>query len=142
MLCRKLDLFGRGLLAVEGTRIKAVNAKDKNVTKTGLTRAIKEADERLDAYLKQVDESDSFDKASRSGDHGSDGRGDFADKIEKLKAKQNRHKSLLKQMQSDESPKSDSSVWVNPPAYLFKALTPGSGLPSIHSRKAPPAVET
>ena len=27
-LCRRLDLYGRGLLAVDGTRIKAVNNKD------------------------------------------------------------------------------------------------------------------
>ena len=98
VLCRKLDLFGRELLAVDGTRIKAVNAKGRNFTKTGLTKAIKEADDRLDAYLKQMDESDSTDKASHSGSAGSDGRGDVADKIAKLKAKQARHKSLLKQM--------------------------------------------
>ncbi len=30
ILCRRLDLFGRELLAVDGTRIKAVNNKDRN----------------------------------------------------------------------------------------------------------------
>ncbi len=30
ILCRNLDLFGRELLAVDGTRIKAVNNKDRN----------------------------------------------------------------------------------------------------------------
>lgn len=97
-LCRKLDLFGRELLAVDGTRIKAVNAKDKNFTKTGLTKAIKEADDRLDAYLKQMDESDCTDKASHSGGAGPDDGSNVADKIAKLKVKQDRHKSLLKQM--------------------------------------------
>jgi transposase len=29
LLCRQLDLFGRELLAVDGTRIKAVNNKDR-----------------------------------------------------------------------------------------------------------------
>ena len=32
LLCRQLDLFGRELLAVDGTRIKAVNNKDRNFT--------------------------------------------------------------------------------------------------------------
>src|SRR5690348_7247478 len=36
MLCRQLDLFGRELLAVDGTRIKAVNNKDRNFTRTSL----------------------------------------------------------------------------------------------------------
>lgn len=98
VLCRRLDLFGRELLAVDGTRIKAVNAKDKNFTKTGLRRAIKEADDRLDTYLKQMDECDSTDKDSHSGNAGSDGGSDITDKIAKLKAKRDRQKSLLKQM--------------------------------------------
>ena len=33
-------------------------------------------------------------------------------------------------------------VYENPASYFFSASTPGNGLPSIHSRKAPPAVET
>jgi hypothetical protein len=32
LLCKRLDLFGRELLAVDGTRIKAVNNKDRNFT--------------------------------------------------------------------------------------------------------------
>jgi transposase len=35
ILCRRLDLFGRELLAVDGTRIKAVNNKDRNFTTRG-----------------------------------------------------------------------------------------------------------
>jgi transposase len=33
LLCRQLDLFGRELVAVDGTRIKAVNNKDRNFTR-------------------------------------------------------------------------------------------------------------
>ena len=33
LLCKRLDLFGRELLAVDGTRIKAVNNKDRNFTR-------------------------------------------------------------------------------------------------------------
>ena len=33
VLCRRLDLFGRELIAVDGTRIKAVNNKDRNFTR-------------------------------------------------------------------------------------------------------------
>jgi hypothetical protein len=38
LLCRQLDLFGRELLAVDGTRIKSVNNKDRNFTRASLTR--------------------------------------------------------------------------------------------------------
>ena len=39
LLCRRLDLFGRELLAVDGTRIKAVNNKDRNFTRNSLTKS-------------------------------------------------------------------------------------------------------
>jgi len=38
LLCRQLDLFGRELLAVDGTRIKAVNNKDRNFTRASLNQ--------------------------------------------------------------------------------------------------------
>jgi hypothetical protein len=44
LLCRQLDVFGRELLAVDGTRIKAVNNKDRNFTRASLTQFIKAAD--------------------------------------------------------------------------------------------------
>ncbi len=58
LLCRQLDLFGRELLAVDGTRIKAVNNKDRNFTRGALSRFILEADEKLDGYMKRLDEGD------------------------------------------------------------------------------------
>ena len=44
LLCRQLDLFGRELLAVDGTRIKAVNNKDRNFTRASLAKFIEVAD--------------------------------------------------------------------------------------------------
>jgi transposase len=47
LLCKDLKLFGRELLAVDGTRIKAVNNMDKNFTRNSLEKLIKAVDERL-----------------------------------------------------------------------------------------------
>jgi transposase len=58
LLCKRLDLFGRELLAVDGTRIKAVNNKDRNFTRNSLEKFIKAADERVDEYLRRLDEGD------------------------------------------------------------------------------------
>jgi hypothetical protein len=58
LLCRWLDLYGRELLAVDGTRIKAVNNKDRNFTLNLLQDFIRAADERLDDYLRRLDEGD------------------------------------------------------------------------------------
>lgn len=64
VLCRELDLFGRELIAVDGTRIKAVNNRERNFTKAKLARAMAESDERLARYLKQLDDADKDDKDS------------------------------------------------------------------------------
>src|SRR5208283_4982825 len=58
LLCRQLDLFGRELIAVDGTRIKAVNNKDRNFTRASPTQFIKLADAKLDDYLQRLDRSD------------------------------------------------------------------------------------
>src|ERR1044072_4987244 len=56
LLCRQLDLFGLELLAVDGTRIKAVNNKDRNFTRASLTEFIEGADKRLADYLRRLAE--------------------------------------------------------------------------------------
>jgi hypothetical protein len=64
LLCRQLNLFGRELLAVDGTRIKAVNNKDRNFTRASLTEFIKLADAKLDDYLQRLDTSDATEQGA------------------------------------------------------------------------------
>ncbi|HEY0234130.1 MAG TPA: transposase, partial [Afipia sp.] len=97
ILCRQLDLFGRELLAVDGTRIKAVNNKDRNFTRGALTKFIREADEKLADYMKRLDDSDADeDKVASSGTNRSDGK--LAEKIAAIKGKRDRHKALLDEL--------------------------------------------
>jgi transposase len=58
LLCRKLDLFGRELVAVDGTRLKAVNSRKRNFTQQKLAGWIKLADERIEEYLGRLDRAD------------------------------------------------------------------------------------
>ena len=94
MLCRKLALFGRELLAVDGTRIKAVNNKDLDFTKTSLAKFIKNVDERLDEYLKRLDEDD-------AGEVGTGGprTKNLAEKIEALRAKRDGYNAMLAELE-------------------------------------------
>ena len=48
------ELFGRELIAVDGTRLKAVNHKRRNFTRASLTKFIRLADARLDDYLQRA----------------------------------------------------------------------------------------
>jgi transposase len=90
ILCRRLDLFGRELLAVDGTRIKAVNNKDRNFTRASIAKFIKAADERLEDYLKRLDQGD----VAESGIQGARVR-NLADKIAALRDKRDRYGAML-----------------------------------------------
>jgi transposase len=91
LLCRRLDLFGRELLAVDGTRIKAVNNKDRNFTRNSLEKFIRAADERLDEYLRRLDEGD----VAESGTGGGARTKNLAEKIEALRQKRGRYGAML-----------------------------------------------
>ncbi len=65
-LCRELDLYGRELIAVDGTRIKAVNHRDRNFTRAKLKTDLQRIDDRLDRYLDQVNEADADDAGGRA----------------------------------------------------------------------------
>jgi hypothetical protein len=58
LLCRKLDLFGGELLAVDGTRLKAVNSTERNFTNAKLTKQIESIDQKLTDYLERLDHCD------------------------------------------------------------------------------------
>ncbi len=90
LLCRDLDLFGRELLAVDGTRIKAVNNKNRNFTRATLNSFIKTADAKLDDYLKRLDTRD----AEESGKGGTRVK-NLGEKIAAIREKRDRCRSML-----------------------------------------------
>jgi SAM-dependent methyltransferase len=94
LLCRRLDLYGRELLAVDGTRIKAVNNKDRNFTRSSLRAFIRTADERLEDYLKRLDEVDVEDGATSGGARTKN----LAEKIAALSEKRRRYNAMLAQL--------------------------------------------
>jgi transposase len=95
LLCRRLDLYGRELLAVDGTRIKAVNNKDRNFTRNSLAKFIRAADERLDDYLRRLDEGDVEEGESSGGARTSN----LAKKIATLREKRGRYATMLGELE-------------------------------------------
>src|SRR5277367_5627524 len=93
LLCRQLDLFGRELLAVDGTRIKAVNNKDRNFTRASLTKFIELADVKLDDYLKRLDQSDANEVKT-----GGSRVKNLAEKIAAIRERRTRCKDMLAQL--------------------------------------------
>jgi len=56
--CRDLDLFRRDLVAIDGSKFKAVNSRQRNFTDRKLQRALQEIDRKIEAYLDELDAND------------------------------------------------------------------------------------
>jgi len=57
-LCRQLDLFGGQLLAIDGTKLKASNARDQNWSQKKLDKQLARTEARLEEYLQALEQAD------------------------------------------------------------------------------------
>src|SRR5467141_1076558 len=58
MLCRRLDLFAEVSVAIDGSKFKAVNTRDKNFTRAKMERRVAQIEESVARYLSQLDTAD------------------------------------------------------------------------------------
>ena len=93
VLCRKLKLFGDAFVAIDGSKFKALNNRDRNFTKAKVKRRLQQIDESIARYLAEMDSADrrhdelSQDKTQR-----------LSEKIEILKgeiAKLKKHEAAM-----------------------------------------------
>ena len=57
-LCRELELFSAKLVAIDGSKFKAVNSRDKNFTRKSVKRRMKKTQANIDRYLAKLDAVD------------------------------------------------------------------------------------
>jgi len=58
-LCMKLGLYGKELVAIDGSKFKAVNSKDRNFGFKKLADRIARIDAKIDEYMRELEETDS-----------------------------------------------------------------------------------
>ena len=57
-LCLRLDLYGRELAAIDGSKFKAVNARKRTFTKQYIQEKITKLTEKIDKYLNEMEKND------------------------------------------------------------------------------------
>jgi len=57
-LCRQLDLFAEASVAIDGSKFKAVNNRDRNFTRAKMQRRMAQIEESVERYLQQLDSAD------------------------------------------------------------------------------------
>ena len=87
MLCKKLNLLSEKLVAVDGSKFKAVNSRDNNFTRAKMKRRLKDVESAIERYLARLDETDRTEPVP-------DDAKTLQDKVAKLKEEMGRLKKL------------------------------------------------
>jgi transposase len=93
MLCKKLNLFADAFVAIDGSKFKAVNNRDRNFTRAKMKRRLAQIDESIERYLGQMASADRQESTVAN-----DKTGRLEDKIAGLKQEMARLKKLEARM--------------------------------------------
>ena len=118
LLCQQLGLFSENLVAIDGSKFKAVNNRDRNFTSAKLKRGMEEIETSISRYLAALDVADRQIPSASAPDTAS-----LEDKIAKLKAQMKELQGVEAQL--NESPDKQVSL-TDPDARSM--MTRGSGI--------------
>lgn len=97
--CKRLELFGGELVAIDGSKFRAVNSPKRNFTQKKLRRMLKEIDGKIEEYLKQLDQQDQ----QEAGQQGLSPER-LKEKIERYKERREQYEQIKSNLeQSEES---------------------------------------
>lgn len=120
VLCRQIGLFTRALAAVDGSKFKAVNTRDKNFTATKLKKRMEQVAEHIAGYLADLDTADRLE-----GEAAEARAGKLKDKIDILRAQM----QVLKVMEAEVTASPDGQVSLtDPDARSMATSGRGSGI--------------
>lgn len=97
ILCKKLDLFGCELIAIDGSKFSAVNSNSRNYTKNKLQKLIRKVDEQIDVYLKELDFGDRSEQNIKTPS-----ADELNKKIEQLRTRKGKYQGLQQQLAQSE----------------------------------------
>src|SRR6201982_1181218 len=96
-LCRELDLLSEASVAIDGSKFKAVNARDRNFTEAKMKRRLERIEESIARYIAQLETAD------RRGDAAPEAKVvRFKDKITKLREEVARLNAIDAEMMKSE----------------------------------------
>jgi transposase len=119
LLCRKLELFGGELVAIDGSKFAAQNAKDRNFNQKKLAALLEEIDQRIDGYLGTLAEMDQAEEQSAGG---AVSARELQAKIDTLRERRGRYRGLLEELEQS----GESQVSLSDPDS--RAMSQGAGV--------------
>jgi len=128
VLCRQLGLFGAALVAIDGSKFKAVNTRDRNFTAYKVKRRIEQVAEHIAGYLQDLDTADRQESEAAEARSGR-----LVEKIDRLRAQM----AMLKAMEAEVEASPDSQVSLtDPDARAMATSGRGSGIVGYNVQSA------
>ena len=93
-LCRELGLLTNASVAIDGSKFKAVNTRDKNFTRAKMERRLAQIEESVARYLSQLDTADLQEPSEALAVR----TGHLKEKLAKLASESQRLKAIEKEM--------------------------------------------
>jgi len=120
VLCRKLNLFTEAMVAIDGSKFKAVNARDKNFTRHKIKVRLEHLEQAVQQYLNDLDRADR-EPASMLGSRVSH----LQDKLQAVKAEMRRLGRIGKQL--EQAPDQQVSL-TDPDSRSMNSAGKGTGI--------------
>jgi len=92
-LCDEWELFGKELVAIDGSKFRACNSKKNNYSTKKLERHLKYLDEKIEGYLKELDDHDQIESPDRQPDANT-----IKERIQQLRERKEKYESYQKKL--------------------------------------------
>lgn len=127
-LCRQLDLFSEATVAIDGSKFKAVNNRDKNFTPHKLAQRMKQIDESIERYLQELDTADRTQAAHSVKN---------AQRIQEKLAKLNHQMAYLREIEDQLKQQPDEQISLtDPDARSMATSGRGTGMVAYNVQAA------
>jgi len=128
VLCREIGLFGSALVAIDGSKFKAVNTRDRNFTANKLRKRLEQVADHVAGYLRDLDTAD-----RQEGEAAEVRSGRLKEKIERLREQMR----MLEAMEVRVAASPDGQVSVtDPDARSMATSGRGSGIVGYNVQSA------
>jgi len=111
LVCKKLDMFGKELIAIDGSFFKGSASKEKLVNREELAERLKAVDQQIEKYLSELNNADQIEDRHQLSEAA------LRDKIEDLKKEKDLYQQVKKQL---EATGEKSKSLTDPDARLLK----------------------
>ena len=119
-MCRRLNLFAHAVAAIDGSKFKAVNARDKNFTRAKLQKRMEQVEASIERYLSALETAD-----RQEGELAEAKSARLKDKIASLRDQMRKFKAL--QVAVDAAPDKQISL-TDPDARSMATSGKGTGV--------------